>query len=179
MSASARRLCAAAFSLLAAACERDWRTDMWFHPGGGLHSIARPEPEGAVPLDARPFFYERDDAEGYKEAFPTSALSVARGAAVFKDRCIGCHGEGGHGGGPVSRARPADPVTGVVPPGFPPAPDLGYPAIQVKPDGYLYATILLGGKAMPVMREGLDQRDLWDLVHFIRTIKPVPPAVQP
>lgn len=141
------------------ACGLDWRTDMWFQPGGGLHSIARPEPEGSVPLDARPHFDDRDESEGLKEAFPTAAESIARGRTLFTERCQSCHGGEGHGGGPVGKF-------------FPPAPDLGYPAIQIHPDGYLYATIVLGGKAMPVMREGLSQTDLWDLVHFVRTIKP-------
>jgi mono/diheme cytochrome c family protein len=54
---------------------------------------------------------------------------------------------------------------------FPPAPDLGYPAIQARADGYLYATVVLGGRAMPIMREGLSQVDLWDLVHYVRTVK--------
>jgi len=148
------------FALAAAtACSNDWRTDMWFQPGGGLHSIARPEPEGSVPLDARPHFDDRDESEGLKEAFATDAASVARGRTLFVERCRSCHGSEGHGGGPVSKF-------------FPPAPDLGYPAIQVRPDGYLYATIVLGGRAMPVMREGLSQTDLWDLVHFVRTVKP-------
>jgi mono/diheme cytochrome c family protein len=142
-----------------AGCANDWRTDMWFQPGGGLHSIARPEPEGSVPLDARPHFDDRDEAEALKEPFPTDAASLARGQTLFADRCASCHGQEGHGGGPVGKY-------------FPPAPDLGYPAIQARPDGYMYATLVLGGRAMPVMREGLSQKDLWDLVHFVRTIKP-------
>ena len=153
-----RALCAAG-ALACGACGNDWRTDMWFQPGGGLHSIARPEPIGSVPLGARPHFDDREDAEGLKEPFATDAASVARGKELFTDRCQSCHGAEGHGGGPVGKH-------------FPPAPDLGYPAIQVRPDGYLYATLLLGGKAMPVMREGLSETDLWDLVHFVRTIKP-------
>ena len=144
---------------ISGACANDWRTDMWFQPGGGLHSIARPEPEGSVPLDARPHFDDRDEAEGLKEAFPPSTDSVARGRTLFTERCVSCHGSEGHGGGPVGKF-------------FPPAPDLGYPVIQARPDGYVYATIVLGGRAMPVMREGLSQTDLWDLVHFVRTIKP-------
>ena len=147
-------------ALSCSACSIDWRTDMWFQPGGGLHSVARPEPEGSVPLGARPHFEDRDDAEGLKEAFASDATSIARGQALFQDRCLSCHGAQGHGGGPVSKF-------------FPPAPDLGYPAIQAHPDGYLYATIVLGGRAMPVMREGLNQTDLWDLVHFVRTVKPL------
>ena len=163
-------------TIACAACSIDWRTDMWFQPGGGLHSIARPEPEGSVPLDARPHFDDRDEAEGFKEAFPggagiafdgaerraepsAAAASVARGRTLFVERCASCHGSEGHGGGPVGKF-------------FPPAPDLGYPVIQAHPDGYLYATLLLGGRAMPIVREGLSQTDLWDLVHFVRTIKP-------
>ena len=148
-----------AMMALTAACGNDWRTDLWFQPGGGLHSIARPEPEGSVPLGARPHFDDRDEAEGLKEPFASDAASVSRGHTLFTERCISCHGAEGHGGGPVSRS-------------FPPAPDLGYPAIQMHADGYLYATLVLGGRAMPVMREGLSQMDLWDLVHFVRTIKP-------
>jgi mono/diheme cytochrome c family protein len=146
------------FAVACAGCGNDWRTDMWFQPGGGLHSIARPEPEGSVPLDARPHFDDRDEAETLREAFPADAASIARGRTLFLERCVSCHGSEGHGGGPVGRY-------------FPPAPDLGYPVIQARPDGYVYATIVLGGKAMPVMREGLSQKDLWDLVHFVRTIK--------
>lgn len=161
------RILAALCSVACLACSNDWRTDMWFQPGGGLHSVARPEPEGSVPLQARPHFDDRDEADALPEAFPTGALSVARGRTLFTERCISCHGSEGHGGGPVGKT-------------FPPAPDLGYPAIQIHTDGYLYATIVLGGRAMPVMREGLDQTDLWDLVHFVRTVKPaLPPKALP
>lgn len=149
----------ALFLLFLCACSNDWRTDMWYQPGGGLHAIARAEPEGSVPLDARPHFEDRDDAEPFKQPFSSDAASIARGQAAFRDRCVSCHGPEGHGGGPVGKF-------------FPPAPDLGYAGIQAHPDGYLYATIVLGGKAMPIMREGLSQTDLWDLVHFVRTVQP-------
>ena len=148
-----------AFAIACAACSRDWRTDMFYQPGGGLHSLERPEPVGSVPLDARPHFEDRDEAEEIKEAFPSSAASIARGQVLFHERCVSCHGQTGNGGGPVGRY-------------FPPAPDLGYAGIQARPDGYIYGTIVLGGRAMPIMREGLSQTDLWDLVHFVRTVKP-------
>ena len=146
-------------ALCAAACSPDWRTDMWYQPGGGLHSIARAEPEGSVPLGARPLLVDRDESDAITEPFPTSPTSLARGRALFTDRCVSCHGQDGHGGGPVGRY-------------FPPAPDLGYPAIQARSSGYLYATVVLGGRAMPIMREGLSEQDLWDLVHLVRTIHP-------
>ena len=161
------RLCALALrraaplvaaALACASCANDWRTDMWFQPGGGEHAAARPEPEGSVPLGARAHFDERDDALLLVAPFASDAASVARGRTLFVERCASCHGPEGHGGGPVGRF-------------FPPAPDLGYPVIQAHPDGYLYATVLLGGRAMPPMSQGLDETDLWDLVHFLRTVK--------
>ena len=158
--AAARRLAAAAALSWAAcaSCSSDWRTDLWFQPGGGLHSVARPEPAGSVPLRARAHFDDREEAEDLQEAFPSSPASILRGRTLFTERCVSCHGGEGNGGGPVGRY-------------FPPAPDLGYPGIQKHTNGYLYATIVLGGRAMPVMREGLSETDLWDLVHFVRTIK--------
>ena len=44
------------------------------------------------------------------------------------------------------------------------------------PDGFIYATVLLGGKAMPRIGEGLDDRDRWDLVHFVRHLQAITPA---
>jgi mono/diheme cytochrome c family protein len=64
----------------------------------------------------------------------------------------------GHGQGPVGRY-------------FPPAPDLALDTIKAKSDGYIYGTIAMGGRAMPPMGDGLDERDRWDLVHFIRRIQ--------
>lgn len=145
-------------ALALSACANDWRTDMWFEPGGGEHAPLRAEPEGSVPLGARPHFDDRDDALALAAPFPSDATSIGRGRDLFVDRCTSCHGREGHGGGPVGRY-------------FPPAPDLGYAGIQAHPDGYLYATVTLGGRAMPPMGQGLDQKDLWDLVHFLRTVK--------
>lgn len=156
MSRSAAPLIAAALTLVA--CSNDWRTDMWYQPGGGAHAAVRPEPEGSVPLGAKAHFDDRDEALALRAPFPSGAASIERGRALFVEHCASCHGQEGHGGGPVGRT-------------FPPAPDLGYAGIQGHPDGYLYATVTLGGRAMPPMGQGLDETDLWDLVHFLRTVK--------
>jgi len=137
--------------------ERGW---MAYHTGHRIVGMVHEDSQ--ILRNEHLHFDDRDESEGLKEAFATDAASIARGRSLFVERCQSCHGSEGHGGGPVSKF-------------FPPAPDLGYPAIQVRPDGYLYATVLLGGRAMPVMREGLSQTDLWDLVHFVRTVKPKAP----
>jgi putative copper resistance protein D len=140
----------------------DWRTDLWYQPSRAARETPRPEPEGSVPLGARPVYFERDDAQDLKEPFPSDAASVARGRTLFADRCIACHGHEGHGGGPVSKK-------------FPPAPDLAYQSVRARSDGFIYATVLLGGKAMPRIGEGLDDRDRWDLVHFVRHLQALTP----
>lgn len=153
---------AAALSL--AACDSDWRTDLWYQQGRAARDTPRPEPEGSVPLHPAAHFDEREDADGLREAFASDDASVARGRVLFFERCIACHGHEGHGGGPVSKK-------------FPPAPDLAYTTVRARTDGFLYATVLLGGRAMPRIGEGLDDRDRWDLVHFVRHIQAISPVI--
>lgn len=144
--------------VLLAACGRDWRTDMWYQPARQARETPRPEPSGSVPLFARLHLDDRDDAVALRPPFADDDASAERGRELFLDRCAGCHNVDGHGNGPVGRS-------------FPPAPDLSLDTIKAKSDGYVYGTIALGGRAMPPMGEGLDERDRWDLVHFVRRIQ--------
>lgn len=152
-------------ALLLAACDSDWRTDLWYQQGRAARETPLPEPEGAVPLHPRPHYDEREDADALKAPFASGPASLRRGRVLFEDRCISCHGHEGHGGGPVSKKD------------FPPAPDLAYATVRARSDGFIYATFLLGGKAMPRIGEGLDDRDRWDLVHFVRHIQALTPVV--
>jgi mono/diheme cytochrome c family protein len=159
------REAALALALLAG-CSRDWRTDMWYQPARQARETPRPEPAGSVPLFARPHLEDRDDAEDFKAPFAADDASAERGRAIFRDRCAGCHNLDGHGRGPVGRT-------------FPPAPDLAMATIRAKSDGYIYGTIAMGGKAMPPMGEGLDERDRWDLVHYVRHLQAHTPLPSP
>jgi mono/diheme cytochrome c family protein len=151
---------------LVAACERDWRTDMWYQPAPQARDTPRVEPAGSVPLFARAEFLEREDATALRPPFVSDGASIERGRVLFLDRCAGCHNTDGRGNGPVSRF-------------FPPAPDLAFSTIRAKSDGYLFATVALGGRAMPPMGEGLDDRDRWDLVRFVRHVQATSPVVAP
>jgi mono/diheme cytochrome c family protein len=147
-----------AAALLGGGCSRDWRTDMWYQPTLRAQDAARPEPEGSVPLGAAPRFADRDETEPLADPVPFAAASLARGRALFGARCAPCHGADGHGGGPVSRY-------------FPAAPDLASPTVRARSDGYIFGTITFGGRAMPSQREGLTERDRWDLVNHVRAIQ--------
>ena len=155
---SREALAALAAALVAAGCDRDWRTDMWYQPSLRAEDAPRPEPEGSIPLGAAPRYADREETQDLVDPVRPTAASLSRGSALFAARCAPCHGPEGHGGGPVSRY-------------FPPAPDLASPTVRGRSDGYLFGTITFGGRAMPAQREGLTERDRWDLVNHVRAIQ--------
>jgi mono/diheme cytochrome c family protein len=131
---------------------------MAYQPAIGPQQQPRPEPSRSIPLDAAPHLLDRDDAEDLPNPVPLTLASTARAEWHYQERCACCHGESGHGGGPVSRS-------------FPQAPDLAYATIKARSDGYIYATITLGGRAMPPLGSGLSERDRWDLVNYVRVLQ--------
>ncbi len=152
-------------ALAAPACApNDWRTDMWYQPQPRPQQDPRPAPPDSIPVQGIITADDRDDLADLENPIPADAASVARGKLLFENRCSACHGLDGRGNGPVSKV-------------FPPAPDVTYDAIRRRSDGFIFATITLGGRAMPVMREGLRENDRWDIVNFIRALqKSVPPT---
>jgi mono/diheme cytochrome c family protein len=155
-----------AIGFAALGCRNDWRTDMWYQPSLRPEDAPRPAPEHSVPLTAGRLLVDRDDAEPLVDPVAATPESVARGRALFGERCAACHGPEGHGGGPVSKF-------------FPPAPDLAFGTIKAHSDGYIYGTITFGGRAMPAQAEGLTLQDRWDLVNFVRHVQAATPAGGP
>jgi copper resistance protein D len=112
--------------------------------GGWL--LLRPAIEPAYPTS----FYA--PAEAY------AALSVARGARLYRQNCVLCHGAEGRGNGPAAaalRIRPADLTAAHV---------LGHP------EGDLFWWISQGKSdgVMPGFSEVIDASGRWDLVNFVR-----------
>ena len=86
-----------------------------------------------------------------------SAESVARGETVFTANCISCHGETGAGDGPLAGTLPAPPANFSV-------------HVPFHPDGVLFAWVADGipGTGMPAWSGNLDERELWDVVNYLR-----------
>ena len=86
-----------------------------------------------------------------------TAESVERGAAVFAANCASCHGETGAGDGPLAGTLPAPPANFTV-------------HVPFHPDGVLFAWVSDGipGTGMPAWSGTLDERELWDVVNFLR-----------
>ena len=97
------------------------------------------------------------------DPFPGQPPSLARGAAVFKEQCVQCHGEAGHGDGPKARHLE----------GPPPADLADRTAMaDVSPvDAYRKVTIGVAGTAMPEFEESLSPDDRWAVATYIATLR--------
>lgn len=88
----------------------------------------------------------------------------ARGREIYEERCVLCHGSQGEGWDWSKKAAPPIPV-----------PDLAETAPQ-RSDRYLFAVIKDGGegvgrtKFMPPFGFELSDREVWDLVAYLRTL---------
>ncbi len=77
---------------------------------------------------------------------------IAKGGELYTRHCAGCHGNDG---------RPVMPM----------APDLSQPAALLKPDPTLLTTLRAGKGAMPAYRGVLRDRDLLDVLAYLRTLR--------
>jgi len=104
---------------------------------------------------------------------PASAESVKRGAAIFQDtNCWSCHGKDGRGNGPSALTltdskgypiRPYDLTSGT--------------RFKCGSSGWeLFRVLMTGldGTPMPSFKDALKPDQLWDLVHYIQTLRAVP-----
>lgn len=92
---------------------------------------------------------------------PPTAESIARGRALWAQHCALCHGETGRGDGPAAanlKERPDDLST------IAPSP--------IFPDGVVAYRIAHGTEFMPAWKATLNDGQIWDLVHFIRSLAP-------
>jgi copper transport protein len=92
---------------------------------------------------------------------PSSAQSLARGAALYAANCASCHGTGGAGDGPTAATifPPPRPLAEVV------------PSLR---DGAIAYRIAVGtaGTRMPAFAATLSENDRWDLVNYLRATWP-------
>ena len=121
----------------------------------------------ASALAAGAFAYSREGdwtrglnaAAGLRDTEPVTERTIATGSALFRERCVTCHGERGRGDGPASsglRPPPADLVLHV----------------PQHSDGELFYMVSRGmpGSAMPAWRETLGERERWAIVHYLRVL---------
>ena len=90
-----------------------------------------------------------------------TTASVQRGAKLYSQYCVSCHGSKGRGDGPAAAAlnpRPSDLVT----------------MAPRHPDGGLAWKIAEGRGAMPPWKGTLSENQIWDVVNYLKKGLPSP-----
>lgn len=110
-------------------------------------------PAGAVPLQGEAVI---------PEEFPVNPVaaddnSLQRGAILYSIHCQLCHGEGGHGDGPLSDRFDRTPQ------------NLVGAQTAAEFDGSVYLAIVSGFGDMPALAENLTVQERWDVINYMRT----------
>lgn len=94
--------------------------------------------------------------------YPGSAPSIARGKALYEAHCQVCHGPTGRGDGPAAKSLqdPMDDLSTLPPP-------------PIFPDGVIVYRMANGKNLMPAWGKALTRDNLWDLLNYLRSLKPV------
>lgn len=98
-------------------------------------------------------------AAGGANRIPASAEAVEAGRQLYQQHCVVCHGPSGLGDGPLAASLNRPPA------------DLRL-HVPLHPDSQIYAFISGGfpGSAMPAFAGRLTDAQLWNLVHYLRSL---------
>ncbi len=128
-------------------------------------TLQRPEP-GTVPHGLLPLHFEATPQDalraGEELRNPFSAAdprAAERGAFVFTNFCMECHGAGGVGNGPVALK------------GFPPPASLVAEKATKMKDGQIFHILTYGQGNMPSYASQLSREDRWKAILFVRSLQ--------
>lgn len=131
-------------------------------------------PPGTIPRGLTPLHYAatpqdalRAGEELHSPLPDDSAQARERGAAVFANYCVVCHGAKAIGDGAVTQR------------GFPPPPSLLLPHATNMKDGQLFHVLTYGQGNMPSYAGQLSRQDRWSVIAYLRTMQGQAPAASP
>lgn len=93
-----------------------------------------------------------------RAAKKTDAKELAEAKKVAETNCVSCHGPGGKGDGPAAAALNPKPANWTS------------DKVAAETDGEIFWKISNGRGAMPPWKH-LPEKDRWDLVNYIRSLK--------
>ena len=97
------------------------------------------------------------------DPFPNRPPSLARGAVVFQEQCVPCHGPTGRGDGPKARQLQGPPPASLA--------DAKAMSAVSPVDVYRKVTIGVAGTAMPQFEETLSPEDRWAVATYVGTLR--------
>jgi len=162
-----------ALALLTLACRPDdvihrigWFSTMVTQPSIKPYAMPRDPVEGTVPVTGAAPVVDDETADRLVNPRTRTSASINRGKFVYETYCLVCHGEGGHGDGPISSAAGGP---------FPGVRSLVTDTLGRRSDGYLYGVVVnaqsMGRGLMPRYGDKIRGTDRWDLVNYVRTLQ--------
>ena len=137
----------------------DWPSFMEIQPSFRPMEDPLPPPARSIPIEGPAYIVNNALPDN-----PTLAndVSIQRGAELYAINCQMCHGVTGEGNGTIApflvKYKPAN---------------LTSPLVQSFPDGQIFMTITNGvPDRMPPLNENLTVSERWDVVNYVRTLKP-------
>ena len=137
----------------------DWPSFMEIQPSYKQMENPLPVPDRSIPVEGAVYIPNT--------ALPTNPTvadeaSLTRGKELFTINCQMCHGATGEGNGTIAafliKFKPAN---------------LTSPLIKAFSDGQIFMTISNGvPERMPALNENLTVSERWDVVNYVRTLKP-------
>jgi mono/diheme cytochrome c family protein len=128
-------------------------------------TLQRPEP-GTIPRELMPLHYAATPQDALRAGeqlqspvAPENQRARDRGAFVFANYCVVCHGAGGAGNGPVAQR------------GYPPPPSLLAEHAQKMKEGQLFHILSYGQNNMPSYASQLSREDRWNAILYVRTLQ--------
>lgn len=100
---------------------------------------------------------------GALDPFPMRPPALARGAALFREQCVPCHGPAGRGDGPKARQLEGPPPASLA--------DRALMSTVSPVDEYRKLTIGVAGTAMPQFEETLSPEDRWAVAVYVATLR--------
>ena len=97
------------------------------------------------------------------EPLPVNPPSLARGAVVFHERCVACHGETGRGDGPKAKSLKGPPPPNLA--------DHGLMGDKSLLDIYRRIAVGTPGTAMPEFAEDLPAEDRWAVASYVAALQ--------
>lgn len=163
----------AASALLALGCRPEdvvhrvgWFSTMVTQRSIKPYAMLRDPVEGTVPVTGPAPVLDVETADRIANPRTRTSASINRGKFVYETYCLVCHGEGGHGDGPIS-ADAGGPFAGVR--------SLVTDTVARRSDGYIYGVIVnaqaMGRALMPRYGDKIRGPDQWDLVNYVRTLQ--------
>lgn len=130
-------------------------TDLEYSPAVDYQEGPRlSPPEGAIPIQGQTIIPN----EFPHNPIPADETSLQRGEILYDIHCALCHGDTGHGDGPLAQYFSRTPG------------NLVGPRASAEFDGSVFIITNQGFGEMPALDENLIARETWDVINFIRTL---------